>query len=162
MVASPSAAPASWQEEAAATAGRRGSGRNPRPRPQARRPADQQPAETDPPLLATKLTAPAIPVRVVSRPRLLALLDDGAQQLLTLVSAPAGAGKTTLLAAWSSEGQRPGPAAWLSLDPGDNEPARFWAHALAALCRSGAVPANSALRSMAPRPDPSRYSSPLV
>jgi hypothetical protein len=80
------------------------------------------------------------------------MLDDGAQQLLTLVSGPAGAGKTTLLAAWMSEGQRPGPAAWLSLDSGDNEPGRFWAHALAALCRSGAVPANSALRSLAPRP----------
>lgn len=162
MVASPSAAPASWQEEAAATAGRRGSGRNPRPRPQARRPADQEPAETDPPLLATKLTAPAIPVRVVSRPRLLALLDDGAQQLLTLVSAPAGAGKTTLLAAWSSEGQRPGPAAWLSLDPGDNEPARFWAHTLAALCRSGAVPATSALRSLTPRPGSEQTFLPLL
>jgi LuxR family maltose regulon positive regulatory protein len=151
MVASPSAAPASWQEEAATPVRRRGSGRNPRPR--TRPPADQQSADTEPPLLATKLTAPALPFRVVSRPRLLARLDDGARQLLTLVSAPAGAGKTTLLAAWTSEGQRPGPAAWLSLDPGDNEPARFWAYALAALCRSGAVPANSALRSLAPRPD---------
>ena len=160
MVASPSAAPASWQEEAAATDGRRGSGRKPRPRPH--RPADQQSAETEPPLLATKLTAPAIPVRVVSRPRLLALLDDGAQQLLTLVSAPAGAGKTTLLAAWSSKGQRPGPSAWLSLDPGDNEPARFWAHALGALCRSGAVPASSALRSLAPRPGSEQTFLPLL
>jgi LuxR family transcriptional regulator, maltose regulon positive regulatory protein len=162
MVVSPSAVPASWQEEAAATDGRRGSGRKPRPRPQTRRPADQESAETEPPLLATKLTAPAIPIRVVSRPRLLALLDDGAQQLLTLVSAPAGAGKTTLLAAWSSEGQRPGPVAWLSLDPGDNEPARFWAHALAALCRSGAVPANSALRSLAPQPGSEQTFPPLL
>ena len=161
MVVSRSAAPASWQEEAAATDGRR-SGRNPRPRPQARRPADQESAETEPPLLATKLTAPAIPVRVVSRPRLLALLDDGAQQLLTLVSAPAGAGKTTLLAAWSSEGQRPGPVAWLSLDPGDNEPARFWAHAFGALCRSGAVPADSALRLLAPRPGSEQTFLPLL
>ena len=91
---------------------------------------------------------------MVSRPRLLAQLDDGAQQLLTLVSAPAGAGKTTLLAAWSAEGKRPGPVVWLSLDPGDNEPARFWAYALAALCRSGAVPAKSALRTLAPRAGP--------
>jgi LuxR family transcriptional regulator, maltose regulon positive regulatory protein len=162
MVASPSAAPASWQDEAAATDGRRGSGRKPRPRPQTRRPAGQESAETEPPLLATKLTAPAIPIRVVSRPRLLALLDDGAQQLLTLVSASAGAGKTTLLAAWSSEGRRPGPAAWLSLDPGDNEPARFWAHAVAALCRSGAVPADSALRSLAPRAGSEKTFLPLL
>jgi LuxR family transcriptional regulator, maltose regulon positive regulatory protein len=162
MVASPSAAPPSWQEEAATTVRRRGSGRKPRPRPQTRRPGDQQSAATELPLLATKITAPAIPFRVVSRPRLLALLDDGVQQLLTLVSAPAGAGKTTLLAAWSSEGQRPGPAAWLSVDPGDNEPARFWAYALAALCRSGAVPANGALRSLATRPGSEQTFLPLL
>jgi LuxR family transcriptional regulator, maltose regulon positive regulatory protein len=162
MVASPSAAPASWQEEAAATDGRRSSGRKPRPRAQTRRPADRESAETEPPLLATKLTVPAIPIRVVSRPRLLALLDHGAQQLLTLVSASAGAGKTTLLAAWSSEGRRPGPVAWLSLDPGDNEPARFWGHAVAALCRSGAVPADGALRSLAPRPGSEQTFLPLL
>jgi LuxR family transcriptional regulator, maltose regulon positive regulatory protein len=162
MVASPSAAPASWREEAAAAVRRRGSGRKPRPRPQTRRPADQQSADPEPPLLGTKLTTPAVPFRVVSRPRLLALLDDGAQQLLTLVSAPAGAGKTTLLAAWSSEGQRPGPVAWLSLDPGDNQPARFWAHALAALCRSGAVPPKSALQSLAPRPGSEQTFLPLL
>ena len=150
MVASPLPAPASWQEEAAATV--RGRGRKPQPRRRTRRPGDQEPAEIEPPLLATKITAPARPFQVVSRPRLLALLDGGTEQLLTLVSAPAGAGKTTLLAAWTSEGQRPGPVAWLSLDSGDSQPARFWAYALAALCRSGAVPANSALRSLAPRP----------
>jgi LuxR family transcriptional regulator, maltose regulon positive regulatory protein len=160
MVASPSAAPASWQEEAAPTVRRRGSGRTPPPR--ARRLGDQRSAETDPPLLATKIAAPAIPFRMVSRPRLLALLDDGAQQLLTLVSAPAGAGKTTLLAAWSSEGQRPGPAAWLSLDSGDNEPDRFWAHVLAALCQSGAAPAKSALRALAPRPGAEKTFLPLL
>jgi LuxR family transcriptional regulator, maltose regulon positive regulatory protein len=104
------------------------------------------------PLLATKLTPPRPPVRQVSRPRLFARLDAGTQQLLTLVSAPAGAGKTTLLATWSSWGRPPGPVAWLSLDAGDNEPARFWAYVLAALCRSGAVPAEAALRSLAPRP----------
>jgi LuxR family transcriptional regulator, maltose regulon positive regulatory protein len=162
MAASPPAAPASWQEEAAATVPQRGSGRKPRPRPQTRRPGDQQSAETKPPLLATKIAAPAIPFQVVSRPRLLALLDDGAQQLLTLVSAPAGAGKTTLLATWSTEGQRPGPVAWLSLDPGDNESARFWAHVLAALCQSGAAPAGSALRSLAPPPGSEKAFLPLL
>jgi LuxR family transcriptional regulator, maltose regulon positive regulatory protein len=162
MVASPSAAPPSWQEEAATPVRRSGSGRKPRPRPQTRRPAGNRSADTELPLLGTKITAPALPFRVVSRPRLLAMLDDGAQQLLTLVSGPAGAGKTTLLAAWMSEGQRPGPAAWLSLDSGDNEPARFWAHALAALCRSGAVPANNALRSLAPRPGSEKTFLPLL
>jgi LuxR family maltose regulon positive regulatory protein len=104
------------------------------------------------PLLATKLTPPRPPIRLVSRPRLFARLDAGAQQLLTLVSAPPGAGKTTLLATWSSWGRLPGPVAWLSLDAGDDEPTRFWTYVLAALCRSGAVPAEAALRSLAPRP----------
>jgi LuxR family maltose regulon positive regulatory protein len=88
----------------------------------------------------------------VSRPRLLTLLDTGTRQLLTVVSGPAGAGKTTLLTSWSSAGQPPGPVAWLSLNPADDEPARFWTYLQAALCRSGAVPAGSTLRSLAPRP----------
>ena len=50
---------------------------------------------------------------------------------LTLVCAPAGFGKTSLLADWTHRGQR--PVAWLSLDEGDNDPARFWRHVVAAL-----------------------------
>jgi LuxR family maltose regulon positive regulatory protein len=114
------------------------------------------------PLLATKLTAPRPPIRLVSRPRLFAQLDAGAQQLLTLVSAPPGAGKTTLLATWSPSGRPPGPVAWLSLDPGDNEPARFWTYVLAALCRSGAVPAEAMLRSLVPRPGTEETFLPLL
>jgi LuxR family transcriptional regulator, maltose regulon positive regulatory protein len=99
-------------------------------------------------LLATKLTPPRTPLRQVFRPRLIDLLDAGTRQLLTLLSAPAGAGKTALLASWSSAGQPPGPLAWVSLDAGDNDADRFWAHALAALCRSGAVPGDSPLRTL--------------
>jgi LuxR family maltose regulon positive regulatory protein len=102
-------------------------------------------------LLASKLTPPPESLRQVTRPRLFELLDAGTQHLLTLVSAPAGAGKTTLLASWSSSRQPPGPLAWVSLDTGDNEPARFWAYTLAALCQSGAVPGDSILRALAPR-----------
>ncbi len=47
---------------------------------------------------------------------------------------PAGYGKTVLLADWSRRG--PQPVAWLSLDAGDNDPARFWRHAVAALDRA--------------------------
>ena len=106
-------------------------------------------------LLATKLTPPRTPLRQVFRPRLIDLLNAGTQQLLTLLSAPAGAGKTALLASWSSAGQPPGPLAWVSLDAGDNEADRFWAHALAALCRSGAVPSDSPLRTLGPASDSS-------
>jgi LuxR family maltose regulon positive regulatory protein len=50
-----------------------------------------------------------------------------------LVCAPAGYGKTVLLADWVRRGRR--PVGWLSLDSGDNDPARFWRHAVAALDR---------------------------
>ena len=43
----------------------------------------------------------------------------------------AGYGKTVLLAGWVRRVRF--PVAWLSLDAGDNDPARFWRHAVAAL-----------------------------
>ena len=55
-------------------------------------------------------------------------------QGLVLVCAPAGYGKTVLLADWARRGQQ--PVAWLSLDAGDNDPARFWRHVVAALERA--------------------------
>jgi LuxR family maltose regulon positive regulatory protein len=114
------------------------------------------------PLLATKLTPPHPPIDLVSRSRLFVLLDDGAQQLLTLLSASAGAGKTTLLAAWSSSSHPPGPVAWVSLDPGDNDPVRFWTYVLEALLQSGAVPADSALGSLVPQPGMDEAILPLL
>jgi ATP/maltotriose-dependent transcriptional regulator MalT len=50
------------------------------------------------------------------------------------VCAPAGFGKTSLLADWTRRGGR--PVAWLALDSGDNDPARFWRHVVAALDRA--------------------------
>jgi LuxR family maltose regulon positive regulatory protein len=67
----------------------------------------------------------------VRRPRLIALLNDGLECKLTLVSAPAGFGKTTLLSDWITSCQ--GQVAWLSLDEGDNDPTRFLAYLVAAL-----------------------------
>src|SRR6266542_6582917 len=70
----------------------------------------------------------------VPRPRLAGALDEGLARGLALVCAPAGAGKTALLADWAQHSRR--PVAWLSLDPGDNDPARFWRHTVAALDRA--------------------------
>ena len=84
-------------------------------------------------LLATKLHVPGPRPGFVPRPRLAGRLDDGLAQGLVLVCAPAGYGKTTLLAGWVRHGRA--PVAWLSLDAGDNDPARFWRHAVAALDR---------------------------
>lgn len=83
------------------------------------------------PILATKLYIPTPPARVVRRPRLVARLNEGVRHKLTLVSAPAGFGKTTLVSEWVAEAER--PVAWLSLDGGDNDPARFLAYLVAAL-----------------------------
>ena len=82
-------------------------------------------------LLATKLYLPGPRPGQVSRPRLLSQLDEGLARGLVLACAPAGYGKTILLADWARRGGR--PVAWLSLDAGDNDPARFWRHAVAAL-----------------------------
>ena len=84
-------------------------------------------------LLATKLHVPDPRPGFVPRPRLADRLDEGLGRGLVLVCAPAGSGKTALLAGWARCGPR--PAAWLSLDAGDNDPARFWRHAVAALDR---------------------------
>jgi LuxR family transcriptional regulator, maltose regulon positive regulatory protein len=104
------------------------------------------------PLLAGKLVAPSMPGRVVERPRLFKLLDTGVEQPVTLVAAPAGSGKTLLLTSWMSAASPPGEVAWLSLDGGDNDPVRFWSYVLAALGRSGAVPADSGLLAVQPSP----------
>ncbi len=82
-------------------------------------------------LLATKLHVPRLRPGFVARQRLIDQLNDGADRRVTLVCAPPGFGKTALLADWSS--QREGPVAWLSLDPADNDPARFWRHVIAAI-----------------------------
>src|SRR5215208_2639372 len=87
-------------------------------------------------LLATKLHVPRPRPGLVSRPRLLERLHAGMQHEVVLVCTPAGFGKTTLLADWAQGRQQ--PVAWLSLDVGDNDPARFWRHVAAAL--DGVVP----------------------
>lgn len=89
------------------------------------------------PILATKLYLPPPRSKVVLRPHLLERLNEGIRQnqgpgrKLTLLSAPAGFGKTTLISEWVAGIDR--PAAWLSLDEGDNDPTRFLSYLVAAL-----------------------------
>ena len=83
------------------------------------------------PILATKLYLPRLRPNVVSRPRLIARLNEGLHRKLTLIAAPAGFGKTTLVSAWVESIER--PTAWLSLDEGENDPVRFLAYLVAAL-----------------------------
>ncbi len=85
-------------------------------------------------LLATKLHVPRPQPGFVPRPRLVQALSEGLARGRVLVCAPAGFGKTSLLADWARSGAR--PVAWLGLDAGDNDPARFWRYVVAALDRA--------------------------
>ncbi len=107
-------------------------------------------------LLETKLYTPKWRPGLVSRPRLVARLNQGTARKLTLVAAPAGFGKTTLLAEWlaaipASERS----AAWVSLDQTDNDPALFWTYVIAALRTISPVVGESALSLLrSPQPPP--------
>ncbi|WP_314586828.1 hypothetical protein [Paenibacillus terrigena] len=83
------------------------------------------------PIISTKLYIPPLRTSLVTRPRLIERLSEGAKRKLTLISAAAGYGKTTLVSEWLAA--YPQPTAWLSLDEGDNDLARFLNYLIAAL-----------------------------
>lgn len=85
-------------------------------------------------LLTTKLHVPGPQPGFVPRRRLAAALGEGMARGRVLVCAPAGFGKTALLADWARGDGR--PVAWLGLDGGDSDPARFWRYVVAALDRA--------------------------
>ena len=74
--------------------------------------------------------ATPVATHVVDRPRLRALLGEGLDCPVTVIAATAGWGKTLLAASWVAAGAGGRPAAWVSLDDGDNDPRTFW-HTLA-------------------------------
>jgi LuxR family transcriptional regulator, maltose regulon positive regulatory protein len=82
-------------------------------------------------VVATKLSPPLLRPGIVDRPVLIDGLLAGIHAPVVLVSAPAGYGKTTLLALWRARDER--PFAWVSLDPGDNDPVALVAAVLEAL-----------------------------
>ena len=98
---------------------------------------DSNLAET---LLQTKFYIPSVRSELVTRPRLVNLLNECLNHKLTLISAPAGFGKTTLVSEWvnnfDSEESRPqlnGTTTWLSLDESDNDLGRFLSYFVTAL-----------------------------
>ena len=84
-------------------------------------------------ILATKLYIPPPRPDLVPRQRIIDRLNEGLARggKLTLISAPAGFGKTTLVSEWIAGCEK--PVAWLSLDEGDNDSARFLTYFIAAL-----------------------------
>lgn len=83
-------------------------------------------------VVQTKILAPVLIQDLVPRPDLAQKLDVGLTGKLTLVSAPAGYGKTTQILQWLAQ-KNEIDFAWLSLDPGDDDPARFLVYFAAAL-----------------------------
>ncbi len=101
------------------------------------------------PSLVTQFVPPAPPFGLVARPRLLERLERGLDEPVTLVCGPAGSGKTALLS--SALGRdSPRRVAWVSIEPGDDHPARFWDAVLTSLTLAGAAPSGSALAALAP------------
>jgi LuxR family maltose regulon positive regulatory protein len=85
-------------------------------------------------ILATKLYIPKTSRQYVNRDHLLKKLDQGLNSRLVLVSAPPGYGKTTSVSLWLSALANPRiKAAWVSLDEGDNDPARFLTYFITAI-----------------------------
>lgn len=87
------------------------------------------------PILKTKLHCPSLQSKHVYRPLLIQRLNEGLDsgREITLVSAPAGYGKTACITEWIHSLDL--PVAWLSLDPSDNDPVRFYNYLIAALKR---------------------------
>lgn len=119
-------------------------------------------------LLSTKLFIPTTRTKLVSRPRLIELINRGLNRKLTLISAPAGYGKTTLITEWVEQLRSAGPTdtvrknivAWLSLDESDNDLGRFLTYFIAALKHADGIETNLGNGAMSmlhsPQPAPTK------
>lgn len=87
---------------------------------------------SEPDLLLTKFTVPFVRAQHLPRAHLIEQLNQRCSLPLVLLSASAGFGKTTLLSTWANQSMQ--PISWLSLDEQENDPARFWASVITALC----------------------------
>jgi LuxR family maltose regulon positive regulatory protein len=91
-------------------------------------------------LRGDKLLAPTLTAGALNRPRVTGLIERAAAHPVTVITAPAGAGKTLACAIWAQSAARSSRVAWLTVDEGDRDPARFWANVTAALADGSAAP----------------------
>lgn len=91
----------------------------------------------EPALLDGKFRVPSAGTGVIHRNRITTLIEQATERPVTVITAPPGAGKTVACAGWAAVRARSRRIAWLSLDEGDRDPARFWACITAALAAGG-------------------------
>jgi LuxR family maltose regulon positive regulatory protein len=82
-------------------------------------------------MLLTKLHIPPAGNNIVHRSVLHEKLNTGLSRKLILISAPAGFGKTTVVSDWIDQNKI--PAAWFSLDNGDNDPVDFLSYIISGI-----------------------------
>jgi LuxR family maltose regulon positive regulatory protein len=86
-----------------------------------------------------KFRVPRLREEILIRSRVRDLISDSVRKRVTVITGPAGAGKTIACASWAAQaGSR--RIVWLSLDEGDRDQERFWAH-LGIAARAGRDPA---------------------
>ena len=85
--------------------------------------------------MASKLQPPAARREWVPRQRLVRRLAAD-ETRLALVHAPAGFGKTITVAQWRAAETGNRVFAWVSLDPGDDDPVSLWSHVVSSLQRA--------------------------
>ena len=83
-------------------------------------------------VLASRLRPPAGRPGAVVRRHLLDRLSEDLLARLIVISAPAGWGKTCLVRDWRLA-DTASRTAWVSVDAGDDDPVRFWAHVIASV-----------------------------
>ncbi|WIM98413.1 LuxR C-terminal-related transcriptional regulator [Actinoplanes oblitus] len=96
------------------------------------------------------MARPRLPQGVIWRTRLAEAMDAGARRAVTLVCAGPGWGKTALASAWAGARSIGGPIAWLTCEPGHNDPYVFWSDLLLALRTSGAIRPDTAVPDRGP------------
>jgi ATP/maltotriose-dependent transcriptional regulator MalT/DNA-binding SARP family transcriptional activator len=82
-------------------------------------------------VIKTKIMVPRRRNEVLTRPRLLSIIEDIIDVKLLIVAAPAGYGKTSLLVDFAYHTHL--PVCWFALDTLDSDPQRFIAHFISAL-----------------------------
>ena len=115
------------------------------------------------PLLSVKYTSPPTRTGTVVRHRLVDRLENSENTRVWVVVAPPGWGKTTMLSEWTAEPDVKDRAAWVSLDPSDDEPVRFWSYVLTALCAVAPSESRKALATLsAPGVEPVLVTLPML